>query len=79
MHDNILPYFECFINEEQLWIVTVPSKKGTCKTILKNEFPNGLTSALCAFVLKGVLKAVCYLHSQRMIHNDIRAGAFFIT
>jgi hypothetical protein len=27
-HDNILPYFESFIEDEKLWTVTLPSEKG---------------------------------------------------
>ena len=78
MHENILPYFDIFIEEEHLWIVTFASELGTCKNMLRNTFKDGMNEARVSFILKGILQALVYMHESRMIHNDIRADNIVI-
>ncbi|KAJ3147523.1 hypothetical protein HDU89_005346 [Geranomyces variabilis] len=40
---------------------------------MQNHYPNGLSEAIVATTLREVLNAICYMHDNRMIHNDIRA------
>ncbi|KAJ1508296.1 hypothetical protein HMI54_003327, partial [Coelomomyces lativittatus] len=72
-HSSLLPYFKAFIESERLWIVTLPMKAGSLRSILSNYFPQGLPELIISTVLKYVLHGLLYLHSQGIIHNDIRA------
>jgi len=73
-HPNILPYYTDFIENDRLWTVTYPMNAGACSTILKDYFQDGFSEMVASIILKEVLKAVQYLHSNNLIHNDIRAS-----
>ncbi|KAI9098605.1 kinase-like domain-containing protein [Phlyctochytrium arcticum] len=72
-HRNILPYWTTFTENERMWNVTHPMRGGTFRSIMRNHFQDGLNDATVATVLREVLKAVTYMHDNKMIHNDIRA------
>ncbi|KAJ8325610.1 hypothetical protein O5D80_005814 [Batrachochytrium dendrobatidis] len=77
-HPNVLPYFHTFVENERLWSVTYPIKAGTCRGILKDHFNTGFSESVVAAILKEVLKAIQYMHQNKMIHNDIRANNILI-
>ncbi|KAJ3174999.1 hypothetical protein HDU87_006533 [Geranomyces variabilis] len=72
-HRNILPYWTTFVETERMWNVTYPMKIGSFRSIMQNHYPDGLSEAIVATTLREVLNAICYMHDNRMIHNDIRA------
>ncbi|KAI9189029.1 hypothetical protein H9P43_000456 [Blastocladiella emersonii ATCC 22665] len=72
-HESLLPYFNTFVNDENLWSVTLPMKAGSCRNILDECFPNGFSETVVATMLKYILRGLDYLHDQGVIHNDIRA------
>eukprot|EP00835_Amoeboradix_gromovi_P003369 NODE_219_length_14015_cov_0.496335.p7 type:complete len:239 gc:universal NODE_219_length_14015_cov_0.496335:9384-8668(-) len=71
-HDNILPYYKCFVENERLWVVTLPMKLGSVRSILNKEYQKGFPEAVVATILRELLKGLEYLHSQDTCHNDIR-------
>jgi serine/threonine protein kinase len=68
-HANILPYLVTFIDNEHLWSVTQPMHFGSCRLIMKNQFQDGFSEAVVAAILKEVLKALLYMHSNHIIHK----------
>jgi serine/threonine protein kinase len=78
-HPNILTYFLTFVENERLWTVIPPYQYGSCRNLLKNcGFEQGFSETVVASILKEVLKAVCYLHSNHLIHNNIKADNILI-
>ena len=72
-HPNILPYLKCFVENERLWIVTLPMRLGSVRNILNKEYQKGLPEAVVATILREILKGIEYLHTQDTCHNDIRS------
>ncbi|KAJ3339186.1 Actin-like 6A [Entophlyctis luteolus] len=73
-HAHILPFHTSFVENERLWSVTLPVATGSLRGLLRDNFPTGLPDdATVATVLLQVLRALEYLHANRMIHNDLRA------
>jgi len=42
---------------------------GACSTVLKDYFQDGFSETMTASILKEVLKAVSYLHSNNLVHK----------
>ncbi|KAJ3185245.1 hypothetical protein HDU85_001295 [Gaertneriomyces sp. JEL0708] len=72
-HRNILPYLTTFVENERMWNVTYPMRAGSCRNIMKHHFPDGFSEVVVCTILREVLKAMVYMHENKMIHNDIRA------
>ncbi|KNC96523.1 STE/STE20/FRAY protein kinase [Spizellomyces punctatus DAOM BR117] len=72
-HRNILPYWTTFVENERMWNVTYPMRAGTFRNIMRNHIHEGFSDTVVATVMREVLKAIIYMHDNRMIHNDIRA------
>ncbi|KAF6155439.1 hypothetical protein GIB67_019965 [Kingdonia uniflora] len=51
---------------------------GSCLGIMKSDHPEGLEETVIATLLREVLKALVYLHSQGHIHRDVKAGNILI-
>ncbi|KAL7746390.1 hypothetical protein RI367_008233 [Sorochytrium milnesiophthora] len=64
-HPSLLPYYMSFIENERLWTVTLPMKA--------EYFPNGFSESSVSTIIKEVLRGLSYLHSQGIVHNDVRA------
>ncbi|KAI8802441.1 kinase-like domain-containing protein [Cladochytrium replicatum] len=77
-HPNILPYFVSFVEHERLWTVTLPMQAGSCRAIMKDYCPSGMSENVVAAVLREVVKALVYIHDSRLIHNDVRADNILI-
>ncbi len=77
-HPNILPYYKCFVENERLWIVTIPMKLGSIRNILNKEYKTGFSEVVVATLLREVLKGLDYLHIQESCHNDIRCENILI-
>ncbi|KAI8800100.1 kinase-like domain-containing protein [Cladochytrium replicatum] len=77
-HPNILPYFVSFVEHERLWTVTLPMQAGSCRGIMKEYCPSGMSETTVAAILREVVKALVYIHDSRLIHNDVRADNILI-
>lgn len=67
--------FHCsFVFEEQLWIV-MELQEGSVRDVLKWKFTKGIDDEhIIASILFQTLQGINFLHGQRIIHRDIKAG-----
>ncbi|CAM0912131.1 unnamed protein product [Alopecurus aequalis] len=77
-HPNLLRACCSFANDNQLWVVMPFMAAGSALHIIKTNFPDGFEEAVIATLLREVLKALVYLHSQGHIHRDVKAGNILI-
>lgn len=50
---------------------------GSALHIMKTSFPEGFDEPVIATLLREVLKALVYLHSQGHIHRDVKVICFY--
>lgn len=43
------------------------------------ELSRGLTEVQIQYVMKEILKAICFLHEKNVIHRDLKAGNVLLT
>lgn len=86
-HPNILRHYVSFLQGEKLWSVMEPveigtnlcnirlfDKVGSIRQLMDESFSNGIKNvAIIATIMKEVIQAVSYIHSQDIIHNNLRA------
>ncbi|XP_040380880.1 serine/threonine-protein kinase 10 isoform X3 [Oryza brachyantha] len=77
-HPNLLRAYCSFTNGHQLWVVMPYMAAGSALHIMKTSFPDGFEEPVIATLLREVLKALVYLHSQGHIHRDVKAGNILI-
>lgn len=77
-HPNLLRAYCSFTNGHQLWVVMPYMASGSALHIMKTSFPEGFDEPVIATLLREVLKALVYLHSQGHIHRDVKAGNILI-
>jgi serine/threonine-protein kinase OSR1/STK39 len=75
-HPNLLRAYCSFTNGHQLWVVTPYMAAGSALHIMKTSFPEGFDEPVIATLLREVLKALVYLHSQGHIHRDVKVIYF---
>lgn len=77
-HINLLRAHCSFTTDQCLWVVMPYMAGGSCLHIMKTSYPEGFEEPVIATVLREVLKALVYLHSQGHIHRDVKAGNILI-
>lgn len=77
-HPNLLRAYCSFTNGHQLWVIMPYMAAGSALHIMKTSFPDGFEEPVIATLLREVLKALVYLHSQGHIHRDVKAGNILI-
>jgi len=68
-HENILPFLSCFLDHDNLWIVSPLCEYGSSSDLSK---PKGLGEITIAFIIRDVLFALDYLHTRGIVHRAIR-------
>ncbi|TPX37127.1 hypothetical protein SmJEL517_g00945 [Synchytrium microbalum] len=73
-HPNLLRVYGSFVHDAKLYIVTPFLSAGSCLDIMKTAYPDGMEEAAIATILKQALAGLEYLHANKLIHRDVKAG-----
>ena len=68
-HQNILPCLAAFVTGLEIVSVLPLMGYGSCYDVLMRHFPTGIPEAAIACILKAVIQAMSYLHSNAIIHR----------
>ncbi|XP_075501222.1 uncharacterized protein LOC142539562 isoform X1 [Primulina tabacum] len=77
-HPNVLRAHCSFTTGHCLWVVMPYMAAGSCLHIIKSAYPEGFEEPVIATLLREVVKALVYLHSDGHIHRDVKAGNILI-
>ena len=69
---QLIKYHASHVVDAHLWIVMEYLEAGSLAEIIKETGP--LTEDSIAYVMRQLLLALAYLHGERKIHRDIKAG-----
>ncbi|KAJ1412011.1 kinase-like domain-containing protein [Ochromonadaceae sp. CCMP2298] len=74
---QLTKYFTSHVVEANLWIVMEYLEAGALLDIIKAHGP--LSEPFVAYIMKELLTALVYLHSERKIHRDVKAGNILVS
>lgn len=78
-HDALVRVYSSFIWQTELWIV-MPLLLGSCHAVLKEQHKKGFKDEhLLATILSDTLRGLDYVHKDKLIHRDIKAGNILIS
>ncbi|MES1911672.1 MAG: hypothetical protein MHM6MM_004071 [Cercozoa sp. M6MM] len=77
-HVNIVTYLETIRTEKHLNIVLEYVENGALSSVVK-KFGGKLPESLVALYVQQVLKGLAYLHSEGVIHRDIKGANILAT
>lgn len=75
----ITNYITTMTEDVSMWIIMEYCGGGSCADLLRNIYTTGLPENKAAYVTRGVLKGLEYLHEQKKIHRDIKAANILLT
>lgn len=74
-HPNVVRYYGSFVEGSILYIIMEYMNLGSISEIMKFGFSNGIPKeSVISAVLKDILEAISYFHSNHKIHRDIKTG-----
>jgi serine/threonine protein kinase len=77
-HENIVRYFGSSTHDNYLWIMMDYCGAGSLQDLIKH-LRITFSEAQIGYVMAQALKGLEYLHAQRIIHRDIKAGNLLLT
>ncbi|XP_040920672.1 serine/threonine-protein kinase PAK 6-like isoform X2 [Toxotes jaculatrix] len=75
-HQNVVEMYRSALVEEELWVIMEYLQGGALTHIVSET---RLNEEQMATVCEGVLQALSYLHSQGVIHRDIKSDSILLT
>ncbi|XP_070781741.1 serine/threonine-protein kinase PAK 6b [Enoplosus armatus] len=75
-HQNVVEMYRSALVEEELWVIMEYLQGGALTHIVSET---RLNEEQTATVCEGVLQALTYLHSQGVIHRDIKSDSILLT
>lgn len=73
---QLTKYYASCVVDANLWIIMEYLEAGSLLEVIKDSGP--LDEQSCCFVLGELLTALKYLHGERKIHRDIKAGNLLV-
>jgi serine/threonine-protein kinase 24/25/MST4 len=73
---QLTKYFSSYVLGVNLWIVMEYLEAGSLLDIIKEKGP--LQEPFVAYIMKELLSALAYLHAERKIHRDVKAGNILV-
>lgn len=74
---QLTKYYTSFLSGSQLWIVMEYLEGGSLSDLLVDSGP--LDEPTIAYVMRELLTALVYLHGERKIHRDVKAGNILVS
>ncbi|EGG22711.1 putative protein serine/threonine kinase [Cavenderia fasciculata] len=75
-HPNIVRYLRSHLVDDQVWIAMEYMQGGTLTEACSNHSFN---ESCIAYVAKGMLEGLIYLHENDLVHRDIKSGNIMMT
>ncbi|CAK6983352.1 serine/threonine-protein kinase PAK 6-like [Scomber scombrus] len=75
-HQNVVQMFRSALVEDELWVIMEYLQGGALTNIVSET---RLNEEQIATVCEGVLQALSYLHSQGVIHRDVKSDSILLT
>ncbi|KMY91522.1 putative serine/threonine-protein kinase STE20-like isoform X1 [Drosophila simulans] len=72
-HRNINTIVSCFLYKQYVYLTYNFMCFGNCEMLLKNVYTSGFPEVTIALILKDVLSALTYIHSEHYVHGSVRA------
>ncbi|KAL6940791.1 hypothetical protein ACO0QE_004708 [Hanseniaspora vineae] len=73
---NVTRYYGSYLNDTKLWVIMELCSGGSLRTLLK---PGVIEERYMGVILRELLIALSYIHSDKVIHRDIKAANVLIT
>lgn len=77
-HENVVELFEAFAIDDKLWMLIEYCDGGALDSIIV-ELEKPLTEPQIAYVCKHMTEGLNFLHKNRIIHRDLKAGNVLLT
>lgn len=77
-HQNVIQLYEAFYYQDKLWMMLEYCDGGALDSIIM-DLEKGLTEKQIAYVCREICEALLYLHNNRVIHRDLKAGNVLLT
>ncbi|EFA86685.1 putative protein serine/threonine kinase [Heterostelium album PN500] len=75
-HSNVVRYLRSHLVDDQVWIAMEYMQGGTLTEACSNHSFN---ESCIAYVARGMLEGLKYLHSNNLVHRDIKSGNIMMT
>lgn len=73
---QLTKYFASYVFGSSLWIIMEYLEAGSLLDIIKEHGP--LAEPFVAYIMRELISALAYLHSERKIHRDVKAGNILV-
>lgn len=84
-HRNIATYYGAFVKksppgkDDQLWLVMEYCGAGSVTDLVKSTKGQSLKEESIAYISREILRGLSYLHSNKVIHRDIKGQNVLLT